>query len=93
VGHLVSVEGERALPQDYAAQPPETDARIAFFAGEKNLCFLAESQVRSFEFFNRHHRNYHSLHVLSRYSHLDVFMGQNAAQDIFPLMLQELDKS
>ena len=93
VGHLVSVDGERALPVDYLAQEPETDARISFFAGEKNLCFLAESQVRSFEFFDKHHRNYHSLHVLPRYSHLDVFMGQNAAEDIFPLMLQELDKS
>jgi pimeloyl-ACP methyl ester carboxylesterase len=93
VGHLVSVDGERALPVDYVAQEPETDARISFFAGEKNLCFLAESQVRSFEFFDKHHRNYHSLHVLPRYSHLDVFMGQYAAEDIFPLMLQELDKS
>lgn len=91
-GHMVAVDGERALPQDYVAQPPETDARIAFFAGEKNRCFLPESQVHSYEFFESHHPNYHSLHVLPGYSHLDVFMGQNAAKDIFPLMLQELDK-
>lgn len=91
VGHLVSVEGKQTLPQDYVAQPPQTDARMAFFAGEKNLCFLPESQVRSFQFFDRCRRNYHSLHILPQYSHLDVFMGQNASRDVFPLMVQELD--
>ncbi|HTK11258.1 MAG TPA: hypothetical protein VL485_29060 [Ktedonobacteraceae bacterium] len=89
-GHLVSMEGD--LPQDYVAQAPRTDARLAFFAGEKNLCFLPESQKRSFQFFDGHRKAYHSLHILPRYSHLDVFMGQNAARDVFPLMLQELDK-
>jgi hypothetical protein len=46
-GHLVSVEGLSALPPDYTAQPPQTDARFAFFAGEQNLCFLPESQVKT----------------------------------------------
>jgi len=27
---------------------------------------------------------------LPGYSHLDVFMGKNAARDVFPLMLKEL---
>jgi len=30
--------------------------------------------------------------VLPDYGHLDVFIGKNAATDIFPLMLAELDK-
>jgi hypothetical protein len=54
-GHLLSVEGKKELPADFTAQPPQTDARFAFFAG-------------------------------------DVFMGSNAAHDVFPLMLAELDK-
>jgi pimeloyl-ACP methyl ester carboxylesterase len=90
-GHLIAVEGERLLPADFVARAPETDARIAFFAGEKNRCFLPESQVRSFQFVDRTRPNYHSLHVLPGYSHLDVFMGKNAARDIFPLFLQELE--
>lgn len=92
-GHLVSVEGKKELPADFTAQPPQTDARFAFFAGEKNLCFLPESQVKTYEFFDSQRHNYHSLHTLPGYSHLDVFMGSRAARDVFPLMLAELDKS
>lgn len=91
-GHLISVEGKKELPEDFTAQKPQTDARFAFFAGEKNLCFLPESQVKSYEYFNALRKNYHSLHVFPEYGHLDVFMGKNAVKDTFPLMLAELEK-
>ncbi len=91
-GHLISVEGKKELPEDFTAGPPQTDARFAFFAGAKNLCFLPESQVRTFEHFDKHRKNYHSLHVFPTYGHLDVFMGRDAVKDTFPLMLAELDK-
>ena len=91
-GHLISVEGRRELPEDFVAQPPQTDARLAFFAGERNLCFLPESQVKTFEYFDSLRKNRSSLHILPGYSHLDVFMGTKAAQDVFPLMLAELDR-
>ncbi len=91
-GHLVSVEGKPELPEDFVAQTPQSDARFAFFAGEKNRCFLPESQARTFEYFDSQKRNYHTLHILPGYSHLDVFMGSNAAQDVFPLMLAELER-
>ena len=92
-GHLVSVESHNGLPQDFTAQAPRTEARFAFFAGAQNLCFLPESQRRSYEFFNTHHSGYHSLHVLDAYSHLDVFMGHAAARDVFPLMEAELERA
>lgn len=91
-GHLVAVEGKKELPEDFVAQPPQTDARFAFFAGEKNLCFLPQSQVKTFEYFDSYRKNYHSLHIVPDYGHLDIFMGKNAAKDIFPLILAELDK-
>jgi hypothetical protein len=91
-GHLVSVDGLAGLPADYGVRPPETDARFVFFAGQHNHCFLPESQTATFEYFDRHRPAYHALHVLPDYGHLDVFIGKNAATDIFPLMLAELDK-
>jgi hypothetical protein len=91
-GGMVRVDGSPALPADFTAQQPKTDARFAFFAGEKNLCFLPESQVRTYDFFNRFRKDYHSLHVLPDYSHLDVFMGRQASRDIFPLLLAELGR-
>jgi pimeloyl-ACP methyl ester carboxylesterase len=97
-GHLVSMGGApirsngRLLPTDFVAQPPETDARFAFFAGAMNQCFRPESQRKTFAYFDSLRKGYHALHVLPGYAHLDVFMGKDAARDVFPLMLQELDK-
>jgi len=91
-GHLVPVEGYRELPEDVAERPPETEARFVFLAGELNRCFLPESQRRTFERLDHHRPGYHALHVIPDYGHLDVFMGQDAARDVFPLILAELNK-
>lgn len=90
-GNLVSIDGLDGLPADYCAQAPKTDARFAFFAGEMNQCFLPESQRRSYEWLSSFKPNYHSLNVLPTYSHLDLFMGMNAATDVFPKMIAALD--
>jgi hypothetical protein len=37
-------------------------------------------------------KNHHSLHLLRSYGHLDVFMGKNAHRDVFPLILNELER-
>jgi hypothetical protein len=92
-GNLVSTGEFPQLPADFVARQPQTDARFAFFAGDKNLCFLPESQQRTFEYFQRHRPDFHSLHRYPTYGHLDVFMGMNASNDIFPTMASELERS
>ena len=89
-GHLVSVDGDPALPASFVAQPPQTDARFVFLRGSKNRCFLPESMESTFEFFQAHQPGRHALHIFPAYGHLDVFMGQHAAVDIFPTILEEL---
>jgi len=92
-GHLLGVDHLPALPRDFGTGPqPETGARVVFFAGTENRCFLPESQVRSFEYFDRMRPGYHALHLLPGYGHLDPFIGEHAARDVFPLMLAELEK-
>ncbi|SFM48587.1 esterase [Nitrosomonas communis] len=91
-GNLVSVEGFPELPSDYVATPPKTEARFSFFCGEKNRCFLPESQEKSWAYFNKLQPNFHTFHRLPEYSHLDIFMGKNAARDVFPIMIEELSK-
>ncbi|MBX2808311.1 MAG: hypothetical protein KTR20_06715 [Cellvibrionaceae bacterium] len=91
-GHLLSVENKPELPQDFTQTPPKTTARFAFFAGEDNLCFLPASQIKTYDYFNRLRQDYHSLTVLSGYGHLDVFMGNNASRDVFPIIIDELNK-
>ncbi len=92
-GHLVAVDGLSELPSNFVAQEPATSARIAFLAGINNHCFLAESQQRTFDFFNSWRKGYHSLHMIPNYGHLDIFFGKNAANDIFPLISAELDRA
>jgi hypothetical protein len=90
-GHLVPYEYLPGLPRDYTAHEPHTDARFVFLAGERNQCFLPESQRRTFEHFDNWRPGFHALHVIPRYSHLDVFLGRDAARDVFPLVLAELE--
>ena len=91
-GHLVSPYGLPSLAADPTASPPKTNARFALVAGELNNCFNWQSQRSTFDWFERHRPGYHSLHVLGGYGHLDVFIGKNAAQDTFPVILAALDR-
>lgn len=86
-GSLVSVDGRR----NYADQPPATDARFVFFAGKLNKCFCSDSQVSTFHYFDQLKPGFHKLYVFEKYSHLDIFLGKNAHQDIFPTMIEELN--
>lgn len=86
-GALISKDGKT----NYAASAPKTDARFVFLAGKMNKCFKNESQERSFTFFNGHRANYHTLHQWDTYSHLDIFLGKNAQNDIFPTIIRELN--
>ncbi len=86
-GSLVSVDGTT----HYADQIPATDARFVFFAGKLNKCFRSESQENSFEYFNRLKPDFHKLYLYDTYSHLDIFLGKNAHQDVFPVMIDELN--
>ena len=92
-GHLVPVDHLKELPTDLLGAPPQTDARFAFFAGVNNLCFLPQSQQHTFDWFNQHAANRHTLHMLPNYGHLDVFMGKDASRDTFPLIYEELEKT
>lgn len=90
-GHLVRYDEISQLPNDYTQFKPKTSARFAFICGEQNHCFLPQSQENTFAYFSSFKNNYHSLHVIPNYGHLDIFMGQSAAKDVFPTILKELE--
>jgi hypothetical protein len=93
-GHLLAVDGRPGLPSSFVERPPQTDARVAFIAGELNRCFLAESQRRTYDWFTKHtaRPERHALHVIPHYGHLDIFMGKHAARDTTPIIVGELEK-
>ena len=90
-GRLLTVEQHPELPRDLSAQAPATDARVAFIAGAANKCFTADSQRASHAWYASHAPTRTALHVFDGYGHLDVFMGERAARDIFPTILAELE--
>lgn len=90
-GQLVSVSRRPGALSRYASAPPRTRARFVLLAGERNRCFLPESQRRTHAYLERY-RSDHSLHVLRNYGHLDMFFGTHAADDVFPLILAELNR-
>lgn len=92
-GHIVPEEPGPDIPEDITARPPSTDARFVFLCGELNRCFLPESQLRTHAWFERHAPGRHEVHVIPRYSHLDVFMGHRAARDTFPLIESALERA
>jgi hypothetical protein len=91
-GSLVSVDRRSELPEDFERAEPRTDAVFALFAGDQNRCFLPVGQERTFDVLNQHHPGRHSFHRLENYGHLDVFMGNDAAKDVFPQMIAALDR-
>lgn len=90
-GSLMSAPQADGSRHSYADAAPLTDARFILFAGKLNKCFKAQSQIDTFKWLETHRPGYHKLHVLNDYSHLDVFLGKNAARDVFPTMVQELN--
>jgi hypothetical protein len=80
------------LPGSLVAQAPKTDARFAFLAGSANRLFLPISQQRSFEHFDKHRPGYHTFRELPGMTHLDVLFGKTSPRDVFPLIVEELDR-
>ncbi|WP_206683162.1 alpha/beta fold hydrolase [Neptunicella marina] len=92
-GNLLSAEKFDQIPTEFGVKPLATNARFSLFAGQDNLCFLPQSQEKTFEYLCQTDSDRHALFILKGYGHLDVFMGKRAAEDVFPLMIEELDKS
>ena len=91
-GRLLPDAPDATIPADIASREPQTDARFSFVSGELNRCFVPKSQQQTFEQFNAYAPDRHSLHVIPGYAHLDIFMGQHASRDVFPLLLSELER-
>ena len=66
------------------AQPPDTDARFAFFAGALNACFEPRASSARTRGSTATTPGATRCTIVPNYGHLDVFMGEHAAHDVFP---------
>jgi len=91
-GHLIAMGEHKDLPPSVTSAAPRTTARIGFIAGADNRTFLPESQVRAHAWLSQFRPDYHTLRIVPGYGHLDIFMGKDAARDVFPIILEELER-
>jgi cholesterol oxidase len=87
-GHLVDFAGHDVyMPHlDRLAIP------ITFIHGADNECFLPESTAVTFDDLCRANGSrLYNRHVIPGYGHIDCIFGKNAAQDVFPYILDALD--
>ena len=88
-GRLVDFAGRDVyLPQLQRLKLP-----LTFIHGSDNECFLPESTQITYDLLSqRNGKDLYTRHVVPNYGHIDCIMGKNAARDVYPLVVQALDR-
>lgn len=79
------------LPDDYFQHAREIETPVLFMTGKSNRVF-SDSNIVCHERLERIVPGRHELHVFPGYGHQDPFMGERVAQDIFPRLLEFIEK-
>jgi cholesterol oxidase len=67
-------------------------AHVVLLQGSDNELFLPQGSAATLEWIVKHHGAEAGTRlVVPNYAHLDCFIGRDAARDIFPLVLQQLE--
>lgn len=89
-GHIVAADGSEA----YLPHLDRLKVPITFIHGGNNACFLPESTQITYDTLCKvNGSSLYSRHVVPNYGHIDCIYGKNAATDIYPLMLDHLEKT
>ncbi len=88
-GHAVSASGEEI----YLPNADKIKAKIAFLHGANNHLFLPAGSEKTYTFLRDTNgpANY-VRRVVQNYAHMDCFIGKDAARDVYPVVLEELEK-
>ena len=66
---------------------------ISFIHGDINRMFLPKGSERTYEFLGeKNGPQWYTRTVIPNYAHMDCFIGRDSARDVYPVVLQELDK-
>ncbi|HET7488565.1 MAG TPA: alpha/beta fold hydrolase [Acidimicrobiales bacterium] len=94
-GHAVKYEPSNPaldrLPDDYFTYAEDIQTPVLFMTGENNKVFT-NSNIVCHERMERIVPGRHELHVFPGYGHQDPFMGKNVARDIFPRLVEFIEK-
>ncbi|MCR5867453.1 alpha/beta fold hydrolase [Aquincola sp. J276] len=66
---------------------------ISFVAGAQNRLFYPETSARTLAWLRAHNDpQLYTRHVFDAYAHMDLFVGRDAAREVFPVLLQALER-
>lgn len=81
----------KTLPNNYFDYASEIETPVLFMTGQQNNVFT-DSNIVCHQRLEQIVPGRHELHVFPGYGHQDVFMGKNVHIDIFPRLLEFLEK-
>lgn len=88
-GHIVNKDGKDV----YLPHLERLAIPIALIHGADNNFFLPEGSETTYKVLcEKNGSDLYVRHLIPDYAHMDCFMGKNAAKDIFPTILAELEK-
>jgi len=89
-GKLLSAEGEDI----YLPKVERLAIPITYIHGVENEAWLPESTELTFNWLREHNgRHLYNRHLIANYGHIDCIFGKNAAVDVYPLILNHLEKT
>jgi hypothetical protein len=91
------IRKNRAVDRDgrdaYLANLDRYRMPMTFLTGEHNRMFVPRGLQRSYELVREANGpQLYSHHVFKDYAHLDLWLGEHAARDIYPTALAELER-
>jgi pimeloyl-ACP methyl ester carboxylesterase len=88
-GRAVDARGRDA----YWANTDRFRMPISFITGERNRMFVPAGIAQSHDWLRQANGpDLYSRHVVQDYAHLDLWLGHDAARDVFPIALAELER-
>ena len=88
-GHLVAADGSDV----YLPHLERLAIPITFIHGGENACFTPESTRITYDLLSeKNGANLYSREVIPGYGHIDCIYGKNASIDVYPLILNHLEK-
>ena len=81
----------RRLPDDYFERVKDVETPVLFMTGQNNKVFT-NSNIVCHRRLERIVPGRHELHVFPNYGHQDPFMGKHVARDIFPRLVEFIEK-
>ena len=89
-GRVVTATGEDA----YLPHLERMAFPITFISGANNGCYLPESTERTYRLLQEANgEQLYRRHVIAGYGHIDCIFGKNAARDVYPYILDQLEET